>query len=404
MAAISGLTSSNAPTATSRLHERRWFGLSGKRCARNSGRRSSKRIANKPSHNVNPEAYSLYILGQRALDRRNQSIRASVDMFRRATRLDTLFANAYSGLSMALALTPYFQSTPASEVFDEAITSAEFALHLDPTLAQPHIALGMIYQTVYEWDRAGRHLRIAVDTDPHDVEARMQYGRFLLIRDSVRAALVQFRAARSEDPASGLVASWVSYAFYLDGQLDSAFIENDRAFRSDSTGRTTLGFGSELHLGRGRHCKGASVGRPSGTEQPGRALCARRDSRHRDRHGHVAREGAQPPRPWMTETARAFVMLGLGDTMVTMDALERANAAKESWSSKLPMRDPILDPVRGSARFRDLVRTASASGKPSGAAAHPSALTALATPIRRATTQAPPANRPSARPATPSKR
>jgi serine/threonine-protein kinase len=135
-------------------------------------------IANKPSHSVNPEAYTLYILGQRALDRRNQSIRASVEMFKRATRLDTLFANAYSGLSMALALTPYFQSTPASEVFDEAITSAEFALHLDPTLAQPHIALGMIYQTVYEWDRAGKQLRIAVDTDPHDVEARMQYGRF----------------------------------------------------------------------------------------------------------------------------------------------------------------------------------------------------------------------------------
>ena len=322
------------------------------------------RRAQQPTRTVNPEAYRLYILAQRGLDRRAVTMRPTVALFRQAIRLDSMFANAYSGLSLALALTPYLEPTPVREVFDEVTTSAGFALHLDPTLAQPHIALGMIYQTVYEWDRAGKELRTAIDLDVRDVEARVQYGRYFLIRDSVSEAIAQLRAARLEDPGSALVLGWLSYAFYLEGRLDSALVASDHAFQSDSTGRMLLGFRASQRLRVADTATARRMAIQSLPADPNRlfaaslaglyALTAIGDTAIT--MDLVRKMERTRPRPWMTETYRAFVMLGVGDTAAALAALERATAAKESWSSKLPMRDPIFDPIRGSARFLELVR------------------------------------------------
>jgi serine/threonine-protein kinase len=316
----------------------------------------AERRQQKPARSVNPEAYRLFMLAQRGLDRRGVSTRPSVDLFRQATRVDSLFANAYSGLSLSLALTPYLEPTPVSEVFDEVITSAEFALHLDPTLAQPHIALGMIYQTVFEWDRAGKELRTAIDLDTHDVEARVQYARFLLLRDSVPEALAQLRAAQSEDPASALVSAWTSYAYYLNGQLDSALVSSDHAFQSDSTSRMMLGFRA---LERLRAADTLTAHQMASRSLPGSlaglyVLASTRDTAIV--MDMVRKMERSHPRPWMTESTRAFIMLGLGDTAATLAAFERANAAKEVWASKFAIRDPMIDPVRGSARFQAMVR------------------------------------------------
>jgi len=277
-------------------------------------------------------------------------------MFKQAIRLDSLFANAYSGLSLALALTPYFEPTPVTEVFDDAIASAEFAQHLDPTLAQPHIALGMLYQTVREWDRAGKELRRAIELDTHDVEARVQYGRFLLIRDSVPEALDQLRAAQRDDPASALVLGWVSRAYDLAGRLDSALVASDHAFQSDSTNRMMLGYRALARLRAGDTATARQMARKSlpGSLTGLYVLAATGDTAIV--LDLVRRMERSQPRPWMTESNRAFISLGLRDTTAALAALERANLAKESWSSKGPMRDPAFDPIRGSARFQEILR------------------------------------------------
>ena len=101
-----------------------------------------------------PAPIANYLLGQAALSRRAQSIEASANLFRRAVAKDSLFANAWSGLSLARALAPYFQPTPTREVAGEVTTAAQRALQLDPSLAQPHIALGLVHEHAYRWTRA----------------------------------------------------------------------------------------------------------------------------------------------------------------------------------------------------------------------------------------------------------
>jgi hypothetical protein len=57
----------------------------------------------------------------------------------------------------------------------------------------------------------------------------------------------------------------------------------------------------------------------------------------------------------LPQTARAFAMLGLGDTAQALDALERATASREIWSGLHPVSSRMFDGVRGSARFDALL-------------------------------------------------
>lgn len=325
---------------------RRMFGVPA-RAAGSSGR---------ASHAVNPEAYRLYVLAQRALDRRGQSIQASIDMFKRATEQDTLYAKAYSGLSMAVALSRYFAPVASRTVAEEATAAAQKALRLDPTLAQPHVALGLVYQHAYQWEHAAAEFRTAVALDSRDVEARVQYGRHLLFRDRPGEALAQFLVARSEDPASALVLSWVAYSYYVMGQLDSAYVESARAFQSDSTNTTTLLVGSLVRLKAGRPREALRFmerGQPF-METVFYVLAATGDTA-----GAMARLRTferTMPRGWRTETNRAYAMLGAGDTARALSALERATDSNEIWPTLESTRDPIFDPIRNSPRFQRLLR------------------------------------------------
>lgn len=312
----------------------------------------------RPARTVGPEPYRLYVLAQTALNRRGQSIQASADMFRHATELDTLYAEAYSGLSLALALTPHFKPVSSTQVAADAISAARRALRLDPSLAQPHVALGIVKAHAYRWDSAAVEFQTAITLrNAGDVEPLVQYGRFLLFRGQIDEGLRQFLIARSTEPASALVRSWVSYAYYLGGQMDSALAESQRAFQSDSTNMTTLALGSLILL------KAGDVTR------------VRDYLRRLNRYNHVAfyllsatgdtamartrlreLDQQQPSAPWLLEGSRAFSFLGAGDTAQAMTAFERATDAHDIWPSQEAIDDPIFTPIRSSPRFQRLIK------------------------------------------------
>jgi Predicted integral membrane protein len=307
------------------------------------------------AHTPEAEAYRLYVLAQRALYWRGLSIKPSADMFRQATVRDTLYADAFSGLSMALALSPYFVPVSMDSVIREATSTAEHALRLDPTLLEPHIALGLTYQHAYQWDRAGVEFRKAIAIDGRDVEARVQYGRHLVFRERATEALEQFLAARREDPASALVSSWVSYTYYVRDQIDSAVAESIKAFQSDSTNTTTLSLGAlvRLRAGRVREARQFVERGQQMNESLFYVLSALGDSAlamARLRKFDKALHGF-----WRAETNRAFAMLGAKDTARALTALERATDRHEIWPTLVSMRDPIFDPIRASPRFQRLL-------------------------------------------------
>ncbi len=302
------------------------------------------------------EPYRLYMLAQRALSVRGQSLESSASMFREAIMLDTLYAEAYSGLSLALALTPYFKPVSVTEVAAEATSAARSALRLDPTLAQPHVALAIIHCQAYLWDSASQEFQTALTLrTPGDIEPLVQYGRFLLFKGQIADGLKQFLIARGTEPASALVRSWIAYSYYLQNEMDSAVIESKRAFQSDSTNLTTLAFSSLIflkandparawdylrRLGRYQH-QALYVLAATGDTAAARARLRELELRHAP--------------PWTMQNARAYVLLGTRDTLGAISAFERAARVHDIWPTLEATDDPIFDPVRSHPRFQQLL-------------------------------------------------
>ncbi len=302
----------------------------------------------------NSEAYRLYLRGQEKLDRRGRSVKESAELFRQAIHQDTTFARAYSGLSMSLALFPYFQAVPPRDVNDEVITAARRALALDSTLAQPYVALALVDQYNYQWDRALADLQTAVRLDGRNVEARVQLARCLLSLGRNTDAASQLRAARAVDPASALVLSWMAYTYFLLGKVDSALLESSRALENDSTNLSASGLRVRVLIGANRFAEARKyLDRVPRWDKL--HLLARLGNPDEARQGLQELE-AQSPEPWLANSIRALGYLGLRDTAQALTALERATDEGELWPSLWGLTDPFYDPIRGSARFRALER------------------------------------------------
>jgi len=302
------------------------------------------------------EPYRLYVLGQRALNLRGRNIGASIELFRHATQLDTLYAEAFSGLSLAVAISPYFQPVSAPQVAGDAIAAAKHALRLDPTLGLPHVALGLVHEHAYRWDSAQTEFETAVRLrDPGDVEPLVQYGRYLIFRGRNREALTQFLIARNTEPASALVRSWVAYAYYLLGQQDSAMVENRRAYQSDSNNVTTVGFGALMLLKSG-NVAGAhnSIKRLARYQHLAfYLLAATGDTAGLSERLRELQQQHAPP--WVIAGSRAFAALGARDTAEAIRAFEHATDVHDIWHTEEAIDDPIFDPVRASPRFQQLL-------------------------------------------------
>jgi TolB-like protein/tetratricopeptide (TPR) repeat protein/tRNA A-37 threonylcarbamoyl transferase component Bud32 len=301
------------------------------------------------------EAYFYQVQAQQWLDRRGLSVRSSAEYFRRAISVDPNYARAYSGLSLALALYPYFQNIPPADVQNELTSSARRALQLDSTLAQPHIALGLAHEHNLQWDSAGAEFTSAIGLDNHDVEARVQYGRYLLFRGRTQEALAQFQAAREADPASALVLSWVSYTYYLERQQDSARVISERALKSNARNFTALLFRSLILLADGRldGARQLVAGMPSDANSAiyVMAVTGKPEATRLEVEALLKRR----PTPWMVHTAHAYAMMGLGDTAQALGELELATQHREIWPALIPQSDRIFDGIRESARFRKLI-------------------------------------------------
>src|SRR5687768_2227801 len=304
----------------------------------------------------NLDAHDLYLRAQFNLRRR--VVPAAVDYFERAIELDSTYARAYSGLSAALEMTPYFVGVPAPRVRGRAIAAAQRALALDPSLAEAHTSLALAYQHAHQWPEAEREHRRAVEVDPGDAAAHVQYARFLLCTGRMRQAYDEAKRAEALDPFSPVIASWVAYTSLMLGKTDEALAAAKRGLELDPNVAPMINVASHVFLMTGQKDTAlATIKRlPKVLPWPGFVAYFHAVTGDRTTAMRIARDIEARPDAWSSATGLAWAYLGLNDTTRALDALERATDNNEMWFIWYTFADVIYDPVRGSPRFNALIR------------------------------------------------
>lgn len=302
------------------------------------------------------EAHDLYLRAQFHLRRR--AIPLSIEYFKRAIARDSSYARAYSGLSAALELIPYFVGHSAESVRGPAMAAANRALALDPSLSEAHTSLALAFEHAHQWKESEReHLR-AIQLDPGDAAAHVQYARYLLAVGNTKQAYDEARRAEALDPFSPVIASWVSYSLMRLGMVSEALAAAKRGFELDSGTAPMINVAAHVHLHAGEKARAISmVDRlPRLQPWPGyiayiHAMAGDTVTAHR-----VIREIESRPKAWSASSAAAWGYLGLKDTTRALSALERATDNGDMWYFWYSLADPIYDPVRATERFAALVR------------------------------------------------
>jgi TolB-like protein/Tfp pilus assembly protein PilF/predicted Ser/Thr protein kinase len=123
------------------------------------------------------EAYSRGVMNLRMAT--SESLDRALAQFERAVAIDPEYANAWTGLGMALRLKGQFLSLP--ELQFKAIEALRRALALGSTSAKTQIELGLAYNATAHVAEAIDAIREAIRLDPTDANAHAALGRCLWV-------------------------------------------------------------------------------------------------------------------------------------------------------------------------------------------------------------------------------
>jgi pentatricopeptide repeat protein len=325
-----------------------------------SGAERARLIAARP---VSPEVYESYLKGLFVENYSKAAVEKSIAYFEEAIKKDPAFAPAHLGLANAydaLATSGIGGASP-SEVRPKVISAARKALELDPTLAEAHGLLAVVYQEQWQWGEAEGEYKLALELKPNDAGAHLAYAGWLLCQGRTEEAQAWSRRARELDPlgVGGNNVGWIlfhsrhydeairelrsalavrpndgsiywflGFALIANGQADEAIPVLEHALALTNRSPAVIGVVIRAYAHAGRRTE---------------ALRLLDELKRRQQKGYIP--------------TAAFVnaYLGLGDNERAIAWLERAYKEQSMIKQYIKVH-PFFDPLRGDPRFADLVR------------------------------------------------
>jgi TolB-like protein len=318
-----------------------------------------------PRAAYNFDAHNLYLKGRFEWDRRvPESLRKSVRFFEQAIELEPRFALGWAGLADAYTLMAEYGIAHPGESMPKAKQAALQAVDLDPSLGEAWTSLAVVYG-LYEWDREkaeecyrrGIHLNPGYSTVHHwfAVDHLTLLGRF-------EEADAEIQLARMLDPWSTIIIEGQSFMLMVRGLYDEAISRSREALAIDpksykswtGIGRALIQKGEYLEaigmLEKGRAVAGG-VSNILGALGQAHAL-AGNTQKAREILRDLYAAALERPVPFISI---AIAHLGLGETELALDALERACERREPALNNLKVH-PVYERIRDTPRFQALLR------------------------------------------------
>jgi serine/threonine-protein kinase len=308
-------------------------------------------------------AFKLYLLGRYHWNRRTESdLRRAIGFFDQAIAQDPAYAAAYAGLADAYSLLLDYGGMSSAEGLDRARDAAEHALEIEPGLAEAWTSLALVRQFEWRWNDAEDAFRKSIELRPDYSVAHQRYSLLLawLLRDT--DALNAARRAESLDPLAVAVAASSGWVLYYCRRFQEAREQLERALAMDehfATARIPLAL-SLLQTGATQqavdHLQRAVL--DSGNATSTLALHAHalvRIGRREDALEIMARLDERARNTYVSSYYLALPLVALGDHDGAMARLELALQERAAQMVYIAA-EPLLDPLRSSPRFRDILQ------------------------------------------------
>jgi TolB-like protein/DNA-binding winged helix-turn-helix (wHTH) protein/Tfp pilus assembly protein PilF len=309
---------------------------------------------------VNPEAYEAFLRGL-YLNPSEENLWKMRDYFQLAVEKDPDYAPAWDWLAVTYGLMPYYGVLSPKEAYPHIRDAIQKERQLDPNLSGSITGLAHLEQD-YEWDWAGaeRDYKRAIELNPRNTVAHMEYSGFLAEVGRTGEAVSESRRARELSPIIYWPNMQVAWRLYLDRKYDQAELESRKLQEWEPGITWSYICPASVHLQTGRQREAVSELRKaaalpgSGVYELmylGHALAvtgARAEARSvLDKMLSLSKRRYVPP------SFIAVVYVGLGDRDRAFQWFEKGFAERSMHAWVLP--DPRLDSIRTEPRFRNLM-------------------------------------------------
>src|SRR5438067_4038546 len=188
-------------------------------------------------HTRNTQAYELYLKGRFFWNKRTQEdTNRGIECFQQALSVDPNFALAFTGLAACqIALGDVrVQATPPKESFLQGQQLANRALELDDALAEAHGTLGHASMHLFDWPRAEKELRRALELNPNCAQACVWQAYYLAFTGQFEDSIASINCALQLDPLALPVNTSSAELLYFAGRFDESIDQFHKSIEMDA--------------------------------------------------------------------------------------------------------------------------------------------------------------------------
>jgi TolB-like protein/Flp pilus assembly protein TadD len=313
-----------------------------------------ERLRRHPTDNL--QAYELYIQGRFFWNRRTvQDIQRAIELFERATELDSTYALAYAGLADTYLTLYSWNWMPWADAYPQADRTLRRALELDPLLPEAHASRAVLLEQ--QLDRAGaeaEYLR-AIELAPGYAPAHHWYALMLANLGRFDEARAEILAAAELDPLAPIIGTNVGQAFFLARDYDAAIAQLEATIESEPAFQYAWVLLGRAYAEVGRNTEAVAALRRAVEleEWPNillRLAYVLERAGQSEEANRIVEENTHGDR-----TRVALVYVAAGDAERAFEWLERAHADQSPFLHELKV-EPGYDPIRSDPRFGELLR------------------------------------------------
>jgi serine/threonine protein kinase len=158
---------------------------------------------------VNPDAYDAYLKGKFYLWKlTKEGFETALKYFTMAVELDSTYAPAYAGITLAWRTQAVMGFLPFSEAMEKSEAVTTKALQLDSSLADIHFMNAINFAWFqWKWNLAYSEFKKTIEVNPNMAEARAYYSQLLFILNRPDEAIQEIDLALKLDPFNNLFQS-----------------------------------------------------------------------------------------------------------------------------------------------------------------------------------------------------